>query len=360
MIAAGKAGIERELGLSDTCSSGQFCFQVASPSRAEVGTNAGTFYGTKRCASGCAGGDAGCYVFLAHDAAGWHYVNGRCITAIEQIPSAIDQVYTDSGCVNVRDTPSLTGRVLYCLPNSTQVLVDDGPVYAGGHIWWHLYCRGWMAHDFLVAPVGSRTSPAAQIFLACPAPTPPFTPMISFSLDSGRADSNVVALLTGFPAGEYVALYWDSPNPYLGTPGPPADSQGHLELDTSAGGSVGYLGVSRLGPGQHQLCGDTADPKSLGSQQPFAAKACATFTVVGQAAPPSASSSTPPSASSSTPPSTSPAASATQVALKTGTPQPLLTSSTLMFGLGGLGALLIVVSGAALLIGRARRSRRRY
>jgi hypothetical protein len=348
MIAAGKAGIEHELGLSDTCSSGQFCFQVASPSRAEVGTNAGTFYGTKRCASGCAGGDAGCYVFLSHDAAGWHYVNGRCVTAVEQIPSAVDQVYTDSGCVNVRDAPSLTGRVVDCLANGTQVLVDDAPAFAGGHIWWHLYCRGWMAHDFLVAPVGSSTKPAAQVFVNCPAPTPPFSPMISLSLDSGRPGSNVVAVFTGFPAGEGVALYWDSPNPYLGTPGPNADSQGHIELDTSAGSPVGYFGVSRLGPGPHQLCGDTADPNTFGSQQPFAAKACATFTVEAVGPPASAS------------PSTQPVASATQVAIKTNSPKPLLTSSTLMLGLGGLGALLILVSGAALVIGRARRRRRRF
>jgi hypothetical protein len=29
---------------------------------------------------------------------------------------------------------------------------DSAPVYADGHIWWHLGAfEGWMAHDFLLA-----------------------------------------------------------------------------------------------------------------------------------------------------------------------------------------------------------------
>jgi hypothetical protein len=30
--------------------------------------------------------------------------------------------------------------------------VDSAPLYTDGKIWWHLSGKGWMAHDFLIAP----------------------------------------------------------------------------------------------------------------------------------------------------------------------------------------------------------------
>jgi hypothetical protein len=152
MIAVGRPAAEQELGLKDisACSGNDTCFRVGNPSRAMVGTDAGTFYGQAGSASGTGGG-ASCWVFLYHDASGWHYVNARCTQGTGSIPGPQDRVWV-TGCANVRETPGLGGRVLACLPNGTLVDVDSAPIYTDGHIWWHLAGRGWMAHDFLVAP----------------------------------------------------------------------------------------------------------------------------------------------------------------------------------------------------------------
>ncbi len=148
MIAVGKPAAERDLHAVDakTCSGSQTCFRLGTPSRAMVGTNAGTFYAQVGGASG--GGGSGCWVFLYHDAAGWHYVNVRCAQATGAIPGPQDIVKV-SGCANVRDAPGLNSNVLACLPNGTIVDVDSAPTYVDGHIWWHLIGRGWMAHEYL-------------------------------------------------------------------------------------------------------------------------------------------------------------------------------------------------------------------
>ena len=148
MIAVGKPAAEHDLNAVDapSCSGNQTCFRVGTPSRAMVGTNAGTFYGQVGGASG--GGGAACFVFLYEDAAVWHFVNVRCAQATGAIPGPQDQVNV-SGCANVRDAPGLSAHVVACLPNGTVVDVDSAPVYLDGHIWWHLHDRGWMAHDNL-------------------------------------------------------------------------------------------------------------------------------------------------------------------------------------------------------------------
>ncbi len=69
----------------------------------------------------------------------------------DPIPGADNFVYV-TGCANVRDVPGLSRKILACLANRTRVVVDSAPIYADGKIWWHLQGRGWMAHDFLVAP----------------------------------------------------------------------------------------------------------------------------------------------------------------------------------------------------------------
>ena len=156
MIAVGRPAAEKDLGLTDAsvCSGEQDCFKVGTPSRAMVGTNAGTFYGQEghfASGGGAAAAPTGCFVFLYQDATGWHYVNARCVQATGYIPGPQDLVWV-SGCANVRDAPGLGSLVLACLKNGTIVDVDSAPVYTDGHIWWHLATRGWMAHDFLVAP----------------------------------------------------------------------------------------------------------------------------------------------------------------------------------------------------------------
>jgi hypothetical protein len=151
MIAVGRPGIEADLGFKDSasCSGSDLCFQVGNPSRAMVGTNAGSFYGAEHSASGPGG--AGCWVFLFEDSNGWHYVNGACAQSEGYVPGVGDRVFV-TGCANFRAAPGLSAKVLGCLGNGTIVNVDSAPVYKDAHIWWHLAGRGWMAHDFLVAP----------------------------------------------------------------------------------------------------------------------------------------------------------------------------------------------------------------
>jgi hypothetical protein len=151
MIAVGRPGIEADFGWKDgaACSGNATCFTVGNPSRAMVGTNAGTFYGNQHNASGPGG--SGCWVFLYQDSKGWHYVNAGCAQATGYIPGPQDRVFVN-GCANLRDAPGLSSHVIGCLGNGTVVDIDSAPTYLDGHIWWHLADRGWLAHDFLVAP----------------------------------------------------------------------------------------------------------------------------------------------------------------------------------------------------------------
>jgi len=158
MLAAGRPAFEADWGYKDysACSASDLkCFKVGDPTRAMVGTSAGTFYGQVGPGPGSSGGGgSGCFVFLYQDSSGWHYVNGRCSQSAGQIPGPQDRVFV-SGCANVRDAPGLNSKAIACLPDGTYVDVDSAPVYMDGHIWWHLANRGWMAHDFLLAPKGT-------------------------------------------------------------------------------------------------------------------------------------------------------------------------------------------------------------
>ena len=152
MIAAGGPAIEKDYGWKDwsVCSNGQQCFKVGNPSRAMVGTHAGTFYGSNGQFPG-GGFGSGCWLFLYQDSRGWHYVDAACAQSAGYGPGIEDRVFV-SGCANVRAAPALSARVLGCLGNGAIVGIDSAPLYQDGHIWWHLVGRGWMAHDFLVAP----------------------------------------------------------------------------------------------------------------------------------------------------------------------------------------------------------------
>ena len=113
-------------------------------------------------------------------------------------------------------------------------------------------------------------------------------PSITLSATSGPVGAPVTITGAGFPAGEIVALYIDSPGPYLGLPGPVADAQGAFQLSTKMPGK-GWDESGKVNPakpGPHNICGDTtAYP---GSSQPVAARACAQFLVVGPVSPQSA------------------------------------------------------------------------
>lgn len=156
MVAVGRSGAEADLKLKDwsQCSAGQGCFKVSIPSRAMVGTNAGAFGAITGEYPG-GGGGSFCVVFVFYEATSWHYMNVSCAQNTGYMPGPQDYITVPSGCANVRVAPSLSAKVLACLAKYIQVAVDSSPLYAEGHIWWHLAGRGWMVHDFLaLASVG--------------------------------------------------------------------------------------------------------------------------------------------------------------------------------------------------------------
>jgi len=152
MSAAGAPVIEKALGYKDwsACSNGENCFRVAAEPSGMVGTNAGVLNGGYgQYPDGGLG--AACWLFLYSDAGGWHVLNFACAQNPGFTPGSAGtgtHVYV-TGCANYRAAPSLTAKVLGCLPNQTVVNVDGGPTYAEGHLWWQLTGRGWMAHDYL-------------------------------------------------------------------------------------------------------------------------------------------------------------------------------------------------------------------
>ena len=153
MLAVGRPAVEAKYHLTPfaSCKSGDFCFFVGNPLSAIVGTNAAVFSGgTGVYPQGGLG--SACVVYLTHDGAGWHYLNSACAQNPGFWPGVGDHVFVSSSCANVRTAPGLSSTVLSCLNANTEVNVDSAPVLADGHIWWHLAGRGWMAHDYLVAP----------------------------------------------------------------------------------------------------------------------------------------------------------------------------------------------------------------
>jgi hypothetical protein len=154
MVAAGKKPAEAYLHLGDWDS----CPQHPPPSclytreaTGFIGIDAGVVKAGEGCPAGCGG--AACYLYLFEDASGWHFVNAACVQATGDTPGANDFVrVSGGGCANVRSEPGTKSKVVACLPDHTTVDVDSAPVYTDGKIWWHLSGKGWMAHDFLIAP----------------------------------------------------------------------------------------------------------------------------------------------------------------------------------------------------------------
>jgi hypothetical protein len=103
-----------------------------------------------------------CGLYLINVSAGWETLNARCSAqpAFPVVGSTgrVTLGMGETGCVNVHDTPALTGHVVACLPDGTMVTIDDGPYYAPNgssdvatQYWWHLVGRGWMVHTYLGA-----------------------------------------------------------------------------------------------------------------------------------------------------------------------------------------------------------------
>jgi hypothetical protein len=87
--------------------------------------------------------------------------------AVGAIPQSMAVRGTDS-CLRVRESPSVDGRVLRCLPDGTLVTVVDGPRDAEGRSWLRLEGGGWVDADFLKP--ASAPAPPAVAPTAAPAP----------------------------------------------------------------------------------------------------------------------------------------------------------------------------------------------
>jgi hypothetical protein len=138
-----------------------------------------------------------------------------------------------------------------------------------------LSAMGWLAFSVPTLALAADSAPSAA-----------FNPTISLSVTSGTPGTLVTVRGTGFPPGEIVALYIDSPVPYVGNhpPGPVSDQQGSI-VDTFKWPDQNYDATHRVDPslaGPHQVCGDTGYP---GGSQPVAAKACAEFHAVALPSP---------------------------------------------------------------------------
>lgn len=343
MIAVGRPAAEAELGLPDPsrCSATQLCFQVSNPSLAMVGTNAGTFSGDMFCKTPCGGSP--CRVFLFQDASGWHYVNARCAGNTGFMPGTGDEVFVSS-CANVRNAPALSAPVVVCLKAGSPVDVDSAPVYADGHIWWHLACRGWMAHDFLVAPL-KGPYPARL--------SPTFSPAVTLTPDHGPPTTLVTFVGQCFPPNEFIGVYIDNSSgpAFMGTPGPTSDANGRGFYQFS---------IPFYGPQQVRICGDTG---YQGNHNQYPAKACVTFTIEASQPPPpftpAASSAVPTPSEQPVPPTATSATTTTgaspiaaPVITQAAAKSPSLKDSVLWV----IGIVVVVIAAAGGILAYRRRS----
>ncbi len=94
-----------------------------------------------------------CVAYVVQSAGKWRALSTVCGLPGQVTPLVGHDatVHVPGSCANVRESPSLQATVAICLYDGTTIKVDGGPVYADGLLWWHL-SKGWMDHDFLVAP----------------------------------------------------------------------------------------------------------------------------------------------------------------------------------------------------------------
>jgi hypothetical protein len=138
----------------------------------------------------------------------------------------------------------------------------------------------WFTSLCLMSGAALAPSPPSVLVALAADPSPSPTPGITLVVKSGVPSTPLVIVGSGFPPGEIVAIYIDSPGPYLGfpPPGPRADAQGAFQQNLKWPGKnydvSGKVDPTKAGP--HNVCADTSYP---GSTQPIAAKACAPFQV---------------------------------------------------------------------------------
>lgn len=136
------------------------CFWLVS---SRAGNGASYYVAT----AGANGMYVSCGLYLIGSASAWHTFDRYCsqIAAFPAVGATgvVSLGMGETGCVNVHDSPSLSGRVVACLQAGTTVQTDDGPTYAPNssndaatQYWWHLAGQGWMVHRYLTSSGGSN------------------------------------------------------------------------------------------------------------------------------------------------------------------------------------------------------------
>lgn len=57
---------------------------------------------------------------------------------------------TGGDCLNVREGPGISAKVLTCVPDGRPVTIAQGPILADGRSWWRLDGIGWAVGDYLL------------------------------------------------------------------------------------------------------------------------------------------------------------------------------------------------------------------
>ena len=145
--AAAIAAVQAKTGLkySTACASTTACLSLTGQT---IGKDAAAFIFTTAHSGG-----RECVAYVYQKSGAWHTQDAACALPGQLSPLVGHDatVHVPGNCANVRDVASLSGQVSACLYDGSAVHVDGGPVYADDFMWWHT-TKGWMAHDFLVAP----------------------------------------------------------------------------------------------------------------------------------------------------------------------------------------------------------------
>lgn len=122
--------------------------------------------------AGSNGSTQNCAIYLISTSSGWHVLGGYyslvCSLAGTPFPTVggsgqIQVALGETGCVNVHSAPSLSAKVVACLPAGTAIALDDGPAYVPASnplpqadlpwaldYWWHIAGRGWVVHLYVL------------------------------------------------------------------------------------------------------------------------------------------------------------------------------------------------------------------
>jgi hypothetical protein len=142
------AAVEAKTGLkySSSCSGSGACLSTTGQT---IGQGAAAIvFSTARS------GGRECVSYLVQKNGAWQPLGSVVCALPNQVSPLVGRdatVHVPGNCANVHSGPSLQGGVVICLRDGTTVHVVGGPIYANGLVWWQT-SKGWMAHDFLVAP----------------------------------------------------------------------------------------------------------------------------------------------------------------------------------------------------------------